>query len=201
MLYSDVRHQQFDYYYSTLQDSIIDASEDSQLEAAIRLSLAEPSKGSRPKLIYDSDDTDEDDDLLETFSSSDSDTERPKTSYHSTASSSMKNSSVKNSSAAAGSESEVPSVHNQSEAGVSHSEAGASNCVNGTTGTVTSPDVHRSQGNGTQTPKLDSDRTSKILARNDTDTSIGEGTQPEKSVIGHGSSDNGKEDYSLLLHF
>ena len=196
MLYSDVRNKQFDYYYSTLQDSIIDASEDSQLEAAIRLSLAEPSKGSRPKLIYDSDDTDEDDDLLETFSSSDSDTERPKTSYHSTASSSMKNSS-----AAAGSESEAPSGHNQSEAGVSHSEAGASNCVNGTTGTVTSPDVHRSQGNGTQTPKLDSDRTRKILARNDTNTSIGEGTQPEKSVIGQGSSDNGKEDYSLLLHF
>ena len=168
------------------------------MEAAIRLSLAEPSKDTRPKpIVYDSDDTDDDDDLLETFSSSDSDTERPKKLSPSKKSSSMKNSSA----AAAAAGSEAPRGHNKSEAGVSHSEAGASNCVNGTTGTVTTPDVTRSQGNGTETPKLGFDRSWKSLARDDTDTSIGERTQPEKSVIGQGSSDNGKAEYSLLLQF
>ena len=167
------------------------------MEAAIRLSLAEPGKETRPKPApSDTDDTDDEDDLLETFSSSDSDTERPKTSCPSTESNSVKNSSA----AAAAAGSEAASGHNQSEDGVSHSEAGASNCVNGTTCFAAAPDVPRSQGKGRATPELDSDRSKKMLARDETDTSIGEGKQP-KSGMGQGSSDNGEADYSLLLHF
>ena len=50
---------------TVLQDSIMDASEESQLEAAIRLSLAESTKNTRPECDLNvlSDDDDSDDDI------------------------------------------------------------------------------------------------------------------------------------------
>ena len=169
---------------TVLQDSIMDASEESQLEAAIRLSLAESTKNTRPECDLNvlSDDDDSDDDILETFTSSDSDTERPKQLCQPTKSSSTKSSPA---AAAAAAGSEATSEQNETEAGSHESEAGASNCVcvNGTELGMTTSQSYPCQGSSRDTSQGGQHNSTK-------EETLGHGSEADQT--GQGSSGNGR---------
>ncbi|KAI0222486.1 UBX domain-containing protein 7 [Lamellibrachia satsuma] len=178
------------------RDSIMDASEESQLETAIRLSLTETNKDKRPDLdlnvLTDDDDTD---DMLETFSSSDSDTERPKQSCYSIKGSSTRSSPA---AAAAAAGSETASRQNQSEANTYESEDGASNCVcvNGAESAASTPDVPPCQDNSREPPTVDHSRqnsggeTHRSIGHG-SDKSVGHHSLPGRSSVDEGSLSNG----------
>ena len=182
----------------------MDASEESQLETAIRLSLTETNKDKRPDLdlnvLTDDDDTD---DMLETFSSSDSDTERPKQSRYSIKGSSTRSSPA---AAAAAAGSETASRQNQSEANTYESEDGASNCVcvNGAESAASTPDVQ--DGVSREPPTVDHSRqnsggeTHRSIGHG-SDKSVGHHSLPGRSSVDEGSLSNGMSHFYYVTRF